>query len=79
MIVLDSQTPQHSPFFGREVCAGMDRAAVIPNDQIARLPDMFIDKFRFSLMSEEELQNPVTFVRRQAYYFLGHQFADKEG
>lgn len=45
MIVLDSQAPQHSPLFGREICTGMDRAAVIPNDQIARPPDMFINKF----------------------------------
>ena len=55
-----------------EIGARVDAAAVIPHHQIARTPDMFVQKFLLRLVFEQEFQQFAAFVFGQALYFLGH-------
>ena len=44
-LAFDRAAAQQAALFLRKVGAGVDGAAVVPHQEVAELPDMFVDEF----------------------------------
>src|ERR1700741_2830816 len=52
----NGQTPHETPLVRAEIGAGMERAPVVPQQQVVRTPDMLVDELRLLLMLEQQVE-----------------------
>ena len=64
MGVLDGESAEQEALVAREIGLRVDGAAVVPHDQIARPPRMFVNEVWITLMHEQEFQQLVALARR---------------
>src|SRR6202022_4087416 len=74
----DGYAPQQPPLAGREVGARVERAAVVPHQNVARAPDMFVHELRLLLVIEEPLQDRIAFVASKTFDLARHEPIDIE-
>src|SRR5436189_3197501 len=77
-LALHGDAPQLAQMGGREIAARVQRAAVVPDDEVADLPAVLVLEFRPLLVLEHAQQQRVAFLARQADDRLGHQAIDVE-
>src|SRR5207237_2769330 len=78
LLAQNSHAPQQPPLAGGEIRARMQRAAVVPHQDVAGPPRMLVDEAWVLLMIEQRLQDRVTLQTRQAFNLARHQAIDIE-
>src|SRR4051812_14448405 len=69
---------QQAALGGIEIGAGVQRAAIVPDQEIARPPDMLIDELRLLLMVEERGEQAPALLLRYALDLARHQAVDEQ-
>src|SRR5215217_1599299 len=69
---------QQAPLAGGKIRARVQRAAIVPHQDVAGSPDMLVDELRLLLVVEELLQNRFALLARQAFDLARHQAIDVE-
>src|SRR5262249_12825257 len=72
----DGHAAQQAAFARGKIRARMQRAAIIPHQDVVEAPDMLVDKFRLLLVGKQFLQECVAFFPWQALDPAGHQPVD---
>src|SRR3954452_21817363 len=70
--------PQQAPLTGGKIRACVQRAAIVPHQDVAGPPDMLVDELRLLLVIEQLLQDRLAFLARQAFDLARHQTVDIE-
>ena len=78
VFVVQNQSAQQASLVAREVRAGMNAAAIIPDHQVARPPAMGINKLFPGLILKQERKHFIAFFFFQTQNVHRHQFTDKQ-
>src|SRR5262245_8390678 len=73
LLAEDGDAAQQAALGRREVGAGMQGAAIVPHQDVADAPDMFINELALLLVIEQRVQQLLALGRRQAFDGNGHQ------
>src|SRR5438552_7031571 len=68
--------PQEPSLVRGKIRAGVQRAAIVPHQQVARAPDVLVDELALLLVIEQLLQERIAFSPRQAFDLARHQTVD---
>src|SRR4051794_16753835 len=77
-LAFDGAAAQQAPLFLRKVSARVDRAAVVPHQEIAKLPDVLEDELAPLADVIELVEDGIAFRLIEIFEPRGHQAVDKQ-